>query len=260
VTRNGVFGYLHVEPGPHLLVVNGPGVEPLAARFSHEGGLVRAGDDGDLTAVANEDAGWIRGDARETNGVVRVRVIEDYAGVVYDGEAVETDRFAVAVHREGRYTVEVTDRDGRRGAYRVTPASFGDGGEVLFDRIRAGKLSLTTTLRDELDEVYTLAESLAGSGGIQTTDRDETRETETPVLDRLRRATRTAAGAVTTVENGDREAADEQLRSVVSSLEEVRESLASERQSGYGDSAVAAIDPKVRAGIERATHAIDAKI
>jgi len=260
VTRNGVFGYLHVEPGPHLLVVNGPGVEPLAARFSHEGGLVRAGDDGDLTVVANEDAGWIRGDARETNGIVRVRVIEDYAGVVYDGEAVETDRFAVAVHREGRYTVEVTDRDGRRGAYRVTPASFGDGGEVLFDRIRAGKLSLTTTLRDELDEVYTLAESLAGSGGTQTTDRDEARETETPVLDRLRRATRTAAGAVTTVENGDREAADEQLRSVVSSLEEVRESLASERQSGYGDSAVAAIDPKVRAGIERATHAIDAKI
>ena len=260
VTRNGVFGYLHVEPGPHLLVVNGPGVAPLAARFSHEGGLVRAGDDGDLTVVANEDAGWIRGDAQETNGVVRVRVIEDYAGVVYDGDTVETDRFAVAVHREGRYTVEVLDRDGRRGAYRVTPASFGDDGEALFERIRAGKLSLAITLRDELDEVYTLAESLADSDRTQTTDRDGTHETETPVLDRLRRATRTAAGAVTAVEDGDREAADEQLRSVVSSLREVREILASEAQGGYDDSAVAAIDPKVRAGIERATHAIDAEI
>ena len=259
-TRNGVFGYLHVEPGPHLLVVNGPGIAPLAARLSHEGGLVRAGDDGDLTVVANEDAGWIRGDARETNGVVRVRVIEDYAGVVYDGDPVETDRFAVAVHREGRYTVEILDRDGRRGAYRVTPASFGDDGEVRFEGIRAGKLSLATTLRAELDEVYTLAESLAGSGETQRTDRDGTRETDTPVLDRLRRAVRTAGGAVTAVENGDTEAADEQLRSVGSSLGEVREILAGERQGGYSDSAVAAIDPKVRAGIERATDAIDAEI
>ena len=259
-TRNGVFGYLHVEPGPHLLVVNGPGIAPLAARLSHEGGLVRAGDDGDLTVVANEDAGWIRGDAREANGVVRVRVIEDYAGVVYDGDPVETDRFAVAVHREGRYTVEILDRDGRRGAYRVTPASFGDDGEVRFEGIRAGKLSLATTLRDELDEVYTLAESLAGSGETQRTDRDGTRETDTPVLDRLRRAVRTAGGAVTAVENGDTEAADEQLRSVGSSLGEVREILAGERQGGYSDSAVAAIDPKVRAGIERATDAIDAEI
>ena len=259
-TRNGVFGYLHVEPGPHLLVVNGPGIAPLAARLSHEGGLVRAGDDGDLTVVANEDAGWIRGDAREANGVVRVRVIEDYAGVVYDGDPVETDRFAVAVHREGRYTVEILDRDGRRGAYRVTPASFGDDGEVRFEGIRAGKLSLVTTLRAELDEVYTLAESLAGSGETQRTDRDGTRETDTPVLDRLRRAVRTAGGAVTAVENGDTEAADEQLRSVGSSLGEVREILAGERQGGYSDSAVAAIDPKVRAGIERATDAIDAEI
>jgi len=278
VTRNGIFGYLHVEPGPHLLVVNGPGIAPLAERFVHEGGLVRAGGDGELTVVATEDAGWIRGDARETNGVARVRVIEDYAGVVYDSEPVESDRFAVAVHREGRYTVEVVDRDGRPGAYRVTPDSFGDDGNAVRAGIQTGKLPLARTLRDELDELYVLAETLAGDDAEKTTettdtavttrtadsdsdtDRNRTGETQESVLDRLRRAVSLAEEAVTAAENGEERTANERLSSIVSVLWDVREILVSEGQGGYDDEAVAAIEPKVGAGIDRANVALDADL
>ena len=161
VTRNGVFGYLHVDPGEHLLVVNGPGYAPIGQRFVHDGGLFQAGSDGELTVVAREDTGWIRGDGRETNGVSHVRVIEDYAGVVYDGRPVENDRFAVAVHRDGRYTVEVVDADGRPGAYRVGPDTFDDGFEDLRESIETGKASLTTTLLAELEELSGLG--IAGS-------------------------------------------------------------------------------------------------
>ncbi|WP_435092893.1 hypothetical protein [Halorubrum sp. N11] len=249
VTRGGVFEYLRVEAGPHLLVANGPGFAPVASRFVHDGGLVQVGGDGELAVVAREDAGWIRGDARKTNGVQQVRVVEDYAGVVYDGEPVETDRFAVAVHREGRYTVEVADREGNRGAYRVTPNSFDDDGNAVRGRVRTGKLALARTLRDELDELYALAESLSESDG----DRNA-------VLDRLRRAQRAASAAVAAAENGEEEVSDDHLFDVVSALSEVRKSLVRDGQAGYGDAAVAAIDPKALAGIDRANDAIDAQL
>jgi hypothetical protein len=287
VTRGGVFEYLRVEPGPHLLAINGPGVAPMAERFVHEGGTVRAGGDGELVAVAAEDAGWIRGDAREADGVERVRIVEDYAGVVYEGEPVETDRFAVAVHREGRYTVEVVDREGNRGAYRVTPDSFDGDGNAVRRRVAAGKAALARTLRGELDELYALAESLGpddstdgetdGSTGDSTdgsTDED-TNETagsdadgeptrrqtaSDPVTDGIERARESAAGAVAAAENGEERTANERLSGAVSSLRRVRDALATETQAGYGDDAVAVIDPKALAGIERANAAVDAPL
>ena len=259
VTRDGVFGYLHVESGPHQLTVNGPGVAPLAEGFVHDGGLVQAGSDGELTVVATEDAGWVRGDARETGGVSRVRVVEDYAGVVYDGEPVETDRFAVAVHREGNYTVEVVDNDGGVGAYRVTPDSFGDADETVREDIETGKLPLAEALRAELDELSALAETLApddGSDGNEETDR----ETTNGVLDSLQRAREAAASAVTAAEDGEAALADEWLLTVDIVLQGVSERLADESQGGYDDGAVAALDPRVAAAIERANAAIDAEL
>lgn len=259
VTRGGVFEYLHVEPGPHLLVANGPGIAPVASRFAHEGGLVRVGGDGELAVVAREDAGWIRGDARETDGVERVRVIEDYAGVVYDGEPVETDRFAVAVHREGRYTVEVVDREGGRGAYRVTPDSFDEHGEAVRERIRTGKAALARTLRGELDELAALAASLGpDDDSDEETDRDRT--ASDPVRDGVARARESAAAAVEAAENREERAADDRLSAAVSSLWEVRDALVSDDRAGYDAAAAAAIDPKALAGIERANDAIDAAL
>ncbi|MGQ3329738.1 hypothetical protein [Halorubrum sp. FL23] len=269
VTRGGVFEYLRVEPGPHLLVANGPGLAPVASRFVHEGGLARVGGDGELTVVAREDAGWIRGDAREANGVDRVRVVEDYAGVVYEGEPVETDRFAVAVHRAGRYTVEVVDRDGTRGAYRVTPDSFDDDDNAVRREVRTGKLALARTLRGELDELSALAASLSpdGDGDTDTTaenetdgDRQRDRTASDPVRDGISRARESAAGAVDAAANGEERAADDRLSASASSLREVRDAFATDDQAGYDDAAVEAIDPKALAGIGRANDAVDAPL
>ncbi|WP_256296879.1 hypothetical protein [Haloarchaeobius salinus] len=249
VTRDGVFGYLHVDPGEHLLVVNGPGFAPLAQRFVHDGGLFRAGADGELTLIANEDAGRIRGDGRDANGIAHVRVVEDYAGVVYEGAPVEPDRFAVAVHRDGHYTVEVVDADGRPGAYRVEPADFDEDGDALREGVETGKASLVTTLRDDLDALLGLARSLADAD-------DEGGE----VRERLAQALEAAEGAAGAARRGDARTTDRQLSTVVSFLSEVLDLLASGNGGGYDESAVAALDPRVRAAIARAEAARDIEL
>ncbi len=249
VTRGGVFGYLHVEEGAHRLVVNGPGLAPLAVGFVHEGGVQQIGADGELTLVANEDAGWLRGDGRESSGIEQVRVIEDYAGVVFEGRPVQTDRFAVAVHREGQYTVEVVDSEGRAGAYRVGPESFGDDGEMVRETIETGKGALANTLEEEIAAVRDLASGLvdADGGGGET-------------LERLSRAQEEAAAAASIAARGEAEAANERLSTVVAILEEVLEILSSERQDGYSDAAVAALVPRVQSGIDRAAEAIETEL
>lgn len=152
----------------------------------------------------------------------------------------------------------VVDRDGRLGAYRVTLGSFGDAGETVREGIRTGKVALARTLRDELDELYALAESLAESGE-DTADEDRDADgDDNPILDRLSRARRAADAAVTAAENGEERDADDRLSNVVSLLADVREILVSDGRGGYDDAAVAAIDPKPLAGIDRANQAIDA--
>ena len=247
VTRNGVFGYLHVVPGEHLLVVNGPGYAPLGQRFVHDGGLFQAGSGGELTVVATEEAGWIRGDARDANGVSHVRVIEDYAGVVYDGRPVEDDRFAVAVHRDGRYTVEVVDADGRPGTYRVGPDTFDDEFEAVRETIETGKAPLATTLLAELEELFGLARTLAGGE-------------DNELLDRLSRAQEEVAAATRLAERGNPDAMDDQLSNAVSLLEEAIEVLTSDRQRVYDDPAVATLAPRIRAALDRAETAIGTEL
>jgi hypothetical protein len=249
VTRDGAFGYLHVAPGEHLLALNGPGYAPLAQRFVHEGGTFRAGSDGELTLVASEDAGWVRGDGRNANGITHVRVIEDFAGVVYDGEPAEDDRFAVAVHRNGYYTVEVVDADGRPGAYRVTPDSFDEHGDAVREAVETGKLSLATTLRDELTALFELARSLAdaaGSGG--------------EVRERLAQALETAEGAIAAARRGDARTTDRQLSTAVSFLTEALELLSRDHGAGYDEGAVAVLRPRTEAAVDRAGEAIDAEL
>ncbi|WP_058366498.1 hypothetical protein [Haloparvum sedimenti] len=263
VTRGGVFGSLHVEPGDHLLTVNAPGIAPLAQGFVHEGGTVRAGADGDLTVVANEDAGWIRGDGRDASGIETVRVVEDYAGVVYEGRPTEPDRFAVAVHREGRYTVEVVDADGRPGAYRVTPGTFGDGTEAVRERVETGKGPLAATLREEVAAVRDLARELAagddsGDGEDDDADRETTRENT--VLNRLSRAAEEATAAADAAAEGDAATADERLATVRGLLEEAREALWSDQQEIYDTDEIMALEPRLLTVLERVETALETGI
>lgn len=248
VTRDGTFGLLGVESGEHELVVNGPGFAPLASRFEHDGGTVQVGSGGDLALVATEDAGWIEGDGRPTDGVSHVRVVEDFAGVVYDGQPVEDDRFAVAVHREGHYTVEVSDSNGRAGAYRVTPASFDDG-EAARETVETGKASLVRTLGEEIAEVLTLARSFVDGEGQ-----------DTAVIGRLASAREEAAGAETAVEEGQAGAADERLSSVVALLEEALELLGSDTQRAFGEAAVVVLRRRIDATLDRTEAAITTEL
>jgi len=245
VTRAGTVGYLHVAPGEHRLTVNGPGIAPLAVGFVHEGGLLRAGSAGDLTVVANEDAGWIRGDGRSSTGVAQVRIVEDYAGVVYDAAPVEDDRFAVAVHRDGAYTVEIVDGEGRPGSYRVAPGDFGDDGGAVREGTETGKASLARTLRAELSALLDLASEFArrDRGG------DE-------VVDRIAAALEAVDAATATAERGDAQSANDRLTSARSSLEEALDVLFGDDLGGYDDSSVMALYPRVRDAIDRAEQAI----
>jgi len=80
------------------------------------------------------------------------------------------------------------------------------------------------------------------------------------VLDSLQRAREAAGVAVTAAEDGEAALADEWLATVVSRLQAVREQLAAASQGGYDDAAVAAIDPRTSAAIDRANAAIDADL
>jgi hypothetical protein len=281
VTRSGVFEFLDVSRDEHRLVVNGPGVAPLAERFRHDGGLVRAGADGDLTVVAREDAAWIRGDGRGAAGVERVRIVEDYAGVVYDGRPVEEDRFAVAVHREGTYTVEIEDEDGRPGADRVGPADFEAAGPVP-GRVETGKASLVGALVDRLADLLDLARSIEEDIPTPTptptpTPADDQIEEDTPtptpgddqvrsdipivggaqveggILDDLASALESARDAATAAEEGNARVANARLSLVVSSLDTALFEL--ETGTRYSDAVTATLDPLIREAIDRTERA-----
>ena len=249
VTRAGTVGYLHVAPGEHRLTVNGPGIAPLAVGFVHEGGLHQVGSAGDLTVVANEDAGWIRGDGRSAAGLAQVRIVEDYAGVVYEGSPVEEDRFAVAVHRDGHYTVEVVDSEGRPGAYRVAPGDFGDDGEAVREGIETGKVSLVRTLRSELAALLDRAREFAR----QDRGGDE-------VVDWLSVALEEVDAATATAERSDDQSANDRLSRATKALEEALDVLFSDDLGGYDDSSVVALYPRVQEAIDRATSALQAEL
>lgn len=246
VTRSGVFGLLRVERGDHLLVVNGPGYAPVAERFDHDGGLVRAGAGGELTIVASEDAATIRGDGRAADGIERVRVIEDYAGTVYDGRPVEPDRYKIPVHRAGTYTVEVIDGDGRRGAYRVTPADFGDTDDTVRETVATGKASLARSLAAFLGDLRDLAGDLAEEDGARG-----------QVLELLSSAQTAVEDAVAVDEEGAAERSNDRLRAAVDDLQRAQEILQNDGQDGYTDSSVAALDPRISRAIEDAQVAIE---
>jgi hypothetical protein len=263
VTRRGEFGYLHVVPGEHELVVNAPGIAPLALGFEHEGGLRRVGANGVLTVVANEDAGWVRGDGREATGIERVRVIEDHVGVVYEGRPIEEDRFAVAVHSEGRYTVEVVDSEGRPGAYRVGPEDFEDGTDAVREPVETGKAPLAETLVGEAERLVDLARALAARESDANADADantdsdsQDADSENEVTERLSRALEEADAASGLAERGDASATDDRLSRVVSLFEETLEILASGRSGSYDDPATETLSSRIGPAIVRAETAL----
>jgi len=243
VTRDGVFSYLHVEPGDHLLVANGPGYAPVAERFIHDGGTYRAGDEGNFSVVVNEDAAWIRADGRSTNGISRVRITEEYAGVIYDGAPPETDRFAIAVHAAGTYTVDVRDGDGISGTVRVAPPDL-EGGELVIEGFETGKYRVIETLVADIEVLDSLGRRFADSG-----------EAQGQYLRWLSFARDEAESALADAERGSTESANDRLARTVDRLYDALAPLRASDQDGYSDASVAVLDPKTVAAIRRAERA-----
>jgi len=172
-TWRGRIGLQDVPAGEHRLTVNAAGVAPYSERLSvADAGAApntQAGVGGRLPLVANENARKVEGDARDREGLARVRVADDNAGRLYDAPPDDRDRFGLYVHRDGAYVVEVRDRRGRVGAARVRPERGNRRARVS---TRTGKGSLVEFLDRYLEDlVEAVRGGLGGqgSGGGSTT-------------------------------------------------------------------------------------------
>ena len=240
VTSGGVFRFLDVGAGTHELVVNGPGVAPYAEQFDHDGGTVRPGVDGRVAVVANEDAAVLRGDRSDSTGISHVRVVESFAGPVFDGGPVEDDRFAIPVHRDGDYTVTITDRDGVSGSVRVDPREL-DGEPI--PEVETGKAALSRSLGEFLVETSSLAAEL---GGGRATEGRRSIPAEFEV------AGGEAFEAADVAAQGDAAGANELLVSVVDRLLAVRRLLREPGDFGYDEAAGSLLRYRAADGQERA--------
>jgi len=240
VTSGGVFRFLDVEAGTHELVVNGPGVAPYAERFDHGGGTVRPGVDGRVPVVANEDAAVLRGDRRDATGISHVRVVESFVGPVFDGRPVEDDRFAIPVHRDGDYTVTITDREGVRGTVRVDPREL-DGEPI--PEIETGKAALARRLGEFLVETSSLAAEL---GGGRATEGERSIPAEFEI------AAGEAFEAADVAVQGEAAAANELLVSVVDRMLAVQRLLRDPGDYGYDEAAGSLLRYRAGDGRERA--------
>lgn len=170
-TNAGRFAVVDVEPGRHRFTVNGAGYAPYSEEFVYQGGTYRMGVDGDVRLVDRGDAVKVRGDASGT-GLANLRVREDFAGTVYDGLP-PNERFAVYVHREGSYTVEVTDDMGATGAFRVSPGEE----DVVTLEVDIGKASLASYVGEYLQDTADLVSRFSDDEELAVEEESDTTDT-----------------------------------------------------------------------------------
>jgi hypothetical protein len=189
-STNGVIAVQDVPADDHRLTVNGAGIAPYAEGFSLEGGEYRAGADGRVATVPNGEAVAVGGSASGTEGsggsVRRLRVEEDFAGPLYDARPPE-EEFAVYLHREGAYTVEIEDESGSVGVERVVP----DGEAEIELDLDTGVGSVFGYLGEYLAETADLAGDLLREAAGATDSLEDEAENTT---DELEETTENATG------------------------------------------------------------------
>ncbi len=239
-TAGGVFRFVDIEPGTHGLVVNGPGIAPVAQRFDHTGGTTRPGADGRVSLVANEDATLLRLDRRNSTGISRLRITETFAGPVFDGQPYEDDRFTVPVHLEGEYTVEIVDQAGVRGVVRVDPREL--QGEPI-PPFETGKVALARALGSRLEDAAVEARELAA-------DRETDEAVAIPM--EFSAAAEDAFQAAEVAAAGEGVRANELLVQVVDRLLEVRRLLRNPESYGYDDGGASVLRHRAAIGVDQA--------
>jgi hypothetical protein len=225
-TFGGLLVAQGMSAGEHRLTVNGAGLSPHSESVSvgDDDRATVAGVAGEIPLVARENATKLEVDAEGTDSdLTGLAVEDDFGGRLYDAPI--SGRDAVYVHRGGAYTAEVRDSDDAIGAFRVNP---GEEGSIGIDRPRTGKASLAVFLaniaEETAEELSMLTEdgpladvsgSLNAIGGL------------TQALSSLGASARRAADRA---EEGNRKAADRNLDSVISLLEQVDRRLAEARE------------------------------
>ncbi|MFC7234256.1 hypothetical protein [Halosegnis marinus] len=217
-TANGVVGFVGVEEREHRLTTNAAGYAPRSERFTVEGDT-RAGVEGRLPVVRREEATRVR--VSPDTDLARVRATDDFAGAVFDARPPVDGDFALYLHREGRYSLEVEDEDGNLGAYRVEPE--GDE-EVSIESAGTGPASLAAYLVDYLAESARLAREFEA-------EEDTGRESVAAKVDAALRDAERAAEAARADED-DR--AREELRALRDRLARVRAFLREEDRFSEG--------------------------
>ena len=248
-----------VPEGDHRLTINAPGVEPHSETVAVADADVdptTAGVDGEIPLVARENAIKLGVDTTgSADEITRFAVEDDFAGRLYDAPLADSD--AVYVHRGGAYTAEVRDRDGEIGAERVNPAA--ESG-IRIENPSTGKGSLAEYLAD------VAAETSAAVAAVDEEDSDDDDTDDTgasgggsanairglsQALEAVAEAARRAAERAAT---GDRERAEQSLRTVQDRLDRVATRLA-EASADLPDDLERATDRRLDQSRRRAEQA-----
>ncbi|MXR51272.1 hypothetical protein GRX03_06595 [Halovenus sp. WSH3] len=250
-TFQGLAVLQDVPEGEHTLTVNGAGVAPHSetVTVSGDGETTLAGADGEIPAVANENATKLEVDPRDSEAELRQFAVEDdFAGRLYDAPLSGPD--AVYVHEGGAFTAEVRDTDDEIGAIRVNP----DPGEaVRIERPETGKESLASYLADIAEETRAQVAAAAGDDDVGDSDGDQSpgadgggddtggQENAVQGLTQaLEAVVEAAERAAERARANDRANTDQQLAAVATRLERVGSRLAAARDSlppGIGNAA-----------------------
>lgn len=144
-TFSGVITVQDPPPGDHRLTVNGAGMAPYSEKLTvGESGDHRVGAEGRVAMPANEDAVKITGESG-SGPLDSLALDDDFGGRLYDGRPPgEEGTFGIYAHRDGAYTAEVTDSDGKVGAVRLNPDS--DDAELAVVGLETGKEALADYL------------------------------------------------------------------------------------------------------------------
>jgi len=241
VTSDGYFTFVKIEEGDHELTVNGPDRAPYTERFEYVGGFYQAGVGGSVRTVPEPTSiRFVVGVPESAEPIDEVRIVEDFAGVMYRGEPQADYRFAHYIHRSGQYTVEITDESGASTALRVDPEP---GDEVVAVRaVETGKAATCEYLRDFLIETAKLTRKFSS----------DAKRTAVGFITAAGRASR----AATLASDGRGDEANEQLRALRGQLESTKSGLEEQDVESLSDAEVTVLLNKIEESDTKAEEAL----
>lgn len=246
-TANGRFS-IQAVPGEHRLIINGPGYAPYAEKFDLSDTGHQAGGAGRVSLVPNSDSVKIGGElSGAEGGIQQIQIANDYVGELYDSRPpVEKNAFAVYVPESGTYTVEITDNDGKKGAFRIDPEPGED--EVVVD-IRTGKASLASYLAAFLIDIAETSRSVVENKGLAE-----------GLADKFNAASASASRATDYARKGRDKQANNQLRTARNQINAAMNQIKAQRGKELSEAAATLISDLAKQADAKAEEAIESPL